>query len=69
MSVNDIRIEKLCEGQHWVDSHVRFTRIGDIIRVKDMPEKQYKVLNEPIWAPAELMWTVDMEEIEGEKND
>lgn len=65
MSVNDIRIEKLCEGQHWVDSHVRFTKIGDIIKVKSIPEKQYKVLTEPIWAPAELMWTVDMELYEG----
>jgi len=66
MSKNDIRIEKLCEDQHWIDSHVRFTKINDIVRVKDNPETQYKVLTEPIWAPAELMWSVDMEEVKNE---
>jgi len=66
MSVNDIRIEKLCEGKHWVDSHVRFTKIGDIIRAKGMSEF-YKVITEPIWLPEALMWNVDMELIEGKK--
>lgn len=66
MSVNDLRIEKLCESQHWIDSHVRFTKINDVIRIKDTPETQYKVLTEPVFAVAELMWTVDMEIIENE---
>ena len=65
MSKNDIRIEKLCDTI-WADSHVRFTKIDDIIRIKDEPKNQYKVLTEPVWAPAELMWTVDMEAIKNE---
>lgn len=67
MSVNDIRIEKLCEGKHWVTSHVRFTKIDDIIRVKDAPEYHYKVVSEPVWIPSDLLWNVDMEVIEGKK--
>ena len=67
MSVNDLRIEKLCEGKHWVDSHVRFTRIGDIIRAKHTPDEHYEVISEPEWVPSDLMWNVDMKVYEGKK--
>jgi len=66
MSVNDIRIEKLCGPDNWVETHPRFTKLGDIVRAKDIPDYIYKVVSEPVWMPEDLLWNIQMEIIEDE---
>ena len=59
--MKNIKVEKLCKSDHnkessWIQSHIRFLREGDIVRINDVKDKFYKSISNPIWSTADKDW-------------
>jgi len=55
-----IKIEKLCKNV-WLTIHIKFCRIGDIVCINNMRDKQLKVISDPFWDESTKDWNLKME--------